>query len=134
MVEIFKQFREETKRVYDFVIKEKKYELKAWTRWASWSDDAFLNQFVKDIASIGDWDNLQWVFMKTEDITEESLHKYVIKAIDKNRDLKIFNGLDVNKLKDKLGVIEMDDSNKIEELIGYLGNDDNFKNIFKVVE
>ena len=72
--------------------------------------------------------------MKTEDITEESLHKYVIKAIDKNRDLKIFNGLDVNKLKDKLGVIEMDDSNKIEELIGYLGNDDNFKNIFKVVE
>ena len=72
--------------------------------------------------------------MKTEDITEENLHKYVIKAIDKNRDLKIWNWIDVNKLKDKLGVIEMDDSNKIEELIGYLGNDDNFKNIFKVVE
>lgn len=133
-MEIFKQFREETKRVYDFVIKEKKYELKAWTKWASWSDEAFLNQFVKDIVSIDKLDNLQWIFMKTEDITKESLHKYVIKAIDKNRDLKILKELDVNKLKDKLGIIEMDDSNKIEALIGYLSDDDNFKNIFKVVE
>ena len=75
MVEIFDQFGNETKRVYDFVIDGKKYELKAWTKWAHWSDEAFLNQFVKDIASIGDLENLQWVFMKTEDITEESLYK-----------------------------------------------------------
>ena len=75
MVEIFDQFGNETKRVYDFVIDGKKYELKAWTKWAPWSDEAFLNQFVKDIASIGDLENLQWVFMKTEDITEESLYK-----------------------------------------------------------
>lgn len=46
-------------RVYDFTVGMKKYELKAWIRWAHWSDEAFLNQFVKDIASIDNLNNLQ---------------------------------------------------------------------------
>ena len=134
MVEIFDQFGNETKRVYDFVIKKKKYELKAWTKWAHWSDEAFLNQFVKDIASIGDLENLQWVFMKTEDITEESLHKYVIKAIDKNRDLKILVNMNSDKLTNTLGIKDINNINKIEKLTKYFSDKDNFEKIFKVVE
>ncbi len=82
---------DEVKRVYDFVIDGKKYELKAWTKWAHWSDDAFLNQFVKDIASIGDLENLQWVFMRTEDITEENLHKYIMNALKTEKCEQLMN-------------------------------------------
>lgn len=59
MVRVFNEFGDETKRVYDFTVGMKKYELKAWIRWAHWSDEAFLNQFVKDIASIDNLNNLQ---------------------------------------------------------------------------
>ena len=50
-----------------------------------------MNQFVKDIASIGDLENLQWVFMRTEDITEENLHKYIMNALKTEKCEQLMN-------------------------------------------
>lgn len=137
MVEIFDQFGNETKRVYDFVIDGKKYELKAWTKWAPWSDEVFLNQFVKDIASIGDLENLQWVFMKTENITEESLHKYIIRTLksQKGRN-ELIRYLKLEQTKALFGFPKkIEDSNElVENIIKHFENKEKFYTLFKVVE
>ena len=137
MVKIFDEFGNETKRVYDFVIKEKKYELKAWTRWAHWSDEAFLNQFVKDIASIDKLGNLQWVFMKTENITEESLHKYIIRTLksQKGRN-ELIRYLKLEQTKALFGFPpKIEDSNElVENIIKHFENKEKFYTLFKVVE
>lgn len=136
MVKIFDQFGNETKRVYDFVIGRTKYELKAWTKWAHWSDEAFLNQFVKDIASIGDLENLQWVFMRTEDITEENLHKYIISTLKSQQGRDRLSNLNLEKTVNLFSFSEkIKDSNKlVENIIKHFENKEKFYTLFKVVE
>lgn len=134
MVEIFDQFGNETKRVYDFVIDGKKYELKAWTKWAPWSDEAFLNQFVKDITSIDNLKNLQWVFMKTEDITEENLYKYIIQALKNEAKSEKLLKIEVSQVIKLTGIENIDDANKVNHIVQYLSNKNNFRKIFNVAE
>lgn len=134
MVKVFNEFGDETKRVYDFAVGPVKYELKAWTRWAHWSDEAFLNQFVKDIASIDNLNNLQWVYMKTENITNITLYQYVVKALNNGKKLDKLSDIDVNKLIKLSGIEDINDANKADYLIRYLSDKSNFDKIFKVVE
>ena len=134
MVKIFDEFGNEMKRVYDFVIKEKKYELKAWTRWAHWSDEAFLNQFIKDIASIDNLKNLQWVFMKTEDITEENLYKYVIQALKNGAKSEKLLKIKADQVIKLTGIKDINDANKVNHIVQYFSNKNNFRKIFNVVE
>ncbi len=128
---------DEVKRVYDFMVDGKRYELKAWTKWAHWSDEAFLNQFVKDIANIDNLKNLQWVFMKTEDITEENLHKYVIKVLKSQQGRnKLIRCLELEKTKALFGFLKkIEDSNElVENIIKHFENKEKFYTLFKVVE
>ena len=134
MVKVFNEFGDETKRVYDFTVGMKKYELKAWTRWAHWSDEAFLNQFVKDIANINNLNNLQWVFMKTEDITNITLYQYVVKALSNSKGREMFSKVNIVKIKEIIKLKDITEVNKVDKLIDYLSKKENFDKIFKIVE
>ena len=96
-----------------------------------------MNQFVKDIASIGDLENLQWVFMKTEDITEESLHKYIIRTLksQKGRN-ELIRYLKLEQTKALFGFPQkIEDSNElVENIIKHFENKEKFYALFKVVE
>ena len=111
-----------------------KYELKAWTKWAPWSDEAFLNQFVKDITSIDNLKNLQWVFMKTEDITEENLYKYIIQALKNEAKSEKLLKIEVSQVIKLTGIENIDDANKVNHIVQYLSNKNNFRKIFNVAE
>jgi len=136
MVKVFDQFGDETKRIYDFTVGIKKYELKAWTKWAHWSDDAFLNQFVKDISSIDNLNNLQWVFQKTTDITQESLHEYVIKALSSNKGRNMLANLKIDKVKKILNFTDklLKPEEMVNNILRYFDNVEKFNAIFKVIE
>lgn len=133
MVKIFDQFGNETKRVYDFVIGRTKYELKAWTRWAPWSDEAFLNQFVKDISSIDNLKNLQWIFMRTEDINSITLHQYVINALNNSKGREALSKVNIVNIR-KIPTLEnVINENKVDMLVDFFIKKENFDIIFKVV-
>lgn len=134
MVKVFNEFGDETKRVYDFTVGMKKYELKAWTRWAHWSDEAFLNQFVKDIANIDNLNNLQWVFQKTEDITQISLHKNIFSALKTEKCEQLINEyISKEKLEQMLGT-KLKSKNSRDALVEFLEKGNNFESIFLIAE
>lgn len=104
----------------------------SWTKWAHWSDEAFLNQFVKDIAGIDHLNELQWVFQKTEDITQESLHGYVSKALKTKINTGNLAGVKTDKLMLLTGIRDITETNKMFHFIQYFSKKSNFDKIFKV--
>lgn len=59
--------------------------MKNWSQWSSWSPGAFRDQFVKDIKSIAEGNQIKWVFNKSEKLDRLTLKKHIIEALD-NKD------------------------------------------------
>ncbi len=122
-------------RIYDLTIDGTKYEMKAWSKWQRWSDGVIRKQFVRDLAnpSLSKLDDLNWVFKKTEDITDATLKAKVINAL-KNDLSKIEEAFDedmVKKLFPADNTIRR--TNYAEKLIENLDRAENFKRVFTVV-
>jgi len=126
-----------TSRQYDAVISGIRHEFKSWREWYSWSDDVIVEQLVKDLANeqIEKLSDLQWVFRRSEGITDiDMLRKKIVGALKKNESKikQSVNKETVMKLfpEDKL----IDDTNCIEKLIYNIDKPENFDKIFKIFE
>ncbi|NJK96355.1 MAG: hypothetical protein HC905_16875 [Bacteroidales bacterium] len=125
----------EVDRFYDIVENGVKKELKAWTTWQSWSDDVIRKQFVRDLANpdLSKIDELNWVFKKTDGITDvATLKSKVINAL-KGDLSKIEDAFDedmVKKLFPTDNTIRR--TNYAEKLIENLDKAGNFERVFKV--
>jgi len=71
-------------RIYDIVVDEGRgkmhYELKNWSNWGSWSDKAFRQQFLKDLATMAKGKRIQWVFSGHK-MSREELKRKIIEAL-----------------------------------------------------
>lgn len=71
-------------RVYDIVVDEGRgkihYELKNWSRWGSWSDTAFRDQFLKDLATMAKRKRVKWVFSGHK-MNREEVKRKIIEAL-----------------------------------------------------
>ena len=56
------------------------YELKNWSNWGSWSDKAFRQQFLKDLATMAKGKRIQWVFSGHK-MSREELKRKIIEAL-----------------------------------------------------
>jgi hypothetical protein len=127
-------------RFYDIVIEEAgkavKKELKAWSKWHSWSDDVIRKQFVRDLANdkLTEIDELNWVFKKTDGITEEILKSKVIAALESKAGKEALKQVPLQKVIDFTGLDNLNEVAKAQALINHFKDIDNFKTIFKVVE
>ena len=75
-------------RVYDIVVDEGRskihYELKNWSRWGSWSDTAFRDQFLKDLATMAKGKRVKWVFSDHK-MNREEVKRKIIKALQDDK-------------------------------------------------
>ena len=130
-------------RVYDIKVeyfikgelKTKLLELKNWNRFYP---ETIKNQFLKDLQMIDDLGNVQWIFAKTNNISDlQTLKAKVIEA------LKTADGKPIEELE-KLFVKPNDFTEKIKRWIGgdkssaellleWLDKPENFKKIFEIV-
>ena len=74
----------EVARVYDAIVeyggKITKYEMK---NWAKWYPSTIKNQFIKDLQSIKNLDELKWVFNTTSGVTKANLKSKIISTLRK---------------------------------------------------
>ena len=118
-------------RRYDLVVNTIRYELKSWSKWMPWSDKIILDQLVKDLSKVTDLDKLQWIFRKTEGITDDMLKQNLKKALTSSQGIDALNQIPEGKLTKLFDLAEKEvlNAHKIEKFI-----DENFDVIFKVVE
>ena len=130
-------------RVYDIKVeyfikgelKTKLLELKNWNRFYP---ETIKNQFLKDLQNMKDLGDIQWIFAKTNNISDlQTLKAKVIEA------LKTADGKPIEELE-KLFVKPNDFTEKIKRWIGgdkssaellleWLDKPENFKKIFEIV-
>ena len=129
----------EVARVYDAIVeyggKITKYEMK---NWAKWYPSTIKNQFIKDLQSIKNLDELKWIFNTTSGVTKANLKSKIISTLRK-ADGKAIEELgnisldQVKKLfKNEAKVINKE--NRIEFLLKKLEDDKVFNEIFEIVE
>jgi tRNA threonylcarbamoyladenosine modification (KEOPS) complex Cgi121 subunit len=90
-----------TSRQYDAVISGVRHEFKSWREWYSWSDDVIVEQLVKDLANeqIKELSDLQWVFRRSEGITDDILKANIKKALSSDKAIeKLLKELPEDKL------------------------------------
>jgi len=110
--------------------------MKCWREWQGWSDNVIQNQFVRDLSNpkLTSLDKLQWVFKKTDGITDDVLKDKVIGALKKDIP-KLKEALDFNTVKKLFPRDELiDETNYVERLIKNFEKAENFNKVFKVVE
>ena len=105
--------------------------MKCWSSWFNWSDGVVLEQLVKDLRGINNLEDLQWIFKKTDGITEDILKQNLKKALTDSKGIEALQQIPKEKLTtlfnlEKEGILN---ANNIEKFI-----DNNFNTIFKVVE
>jgi hypothetical protein len=129
---------DEFKRIYDITYEAfengrdviKKLELKNWNNFYP---ETIKNQFVKDLQNIKEFGEIEWIFNKTDVITDiPTLKTKVMGALN----VKDLDGIPLNKIKELLGNSfgKVDDLNKSEKLLKALNDDSIFESIFKIAE
>jgi hypothetical protein len=119
-------------RFYDIVVDGARYEMKAWSKWQSWSDGVIRKQFVRDLANpdLSKIDELNWVFKKTDGITDvDVLRKNVVNALEENSST-LKTAFEANR--DQFRRLFGDDIKTIDDIIDAIDEPDNFKLIFNV--
>lgn len=128
----------EVARVYDAIVeyggKITKYEMK---NWAKWYPSTIKNQFIKDLQSIKNLDELKWVFNTTSGVTKANLKSKIISTLRKAdgkpiEELeRLFKNEDiVKKLKNIFG----EDIKTSKDILNKLNDDKIFNQIFEIVE
>ncbi|GET46193.1 hypothetical protein [Capnocytophaga felis] len=134
---------DDIKRIYDIEIKKRvngrteitNLELK---NWSNFYPETIKNQFVKDLQKMGELGNIQWIFNKTNNISDISVLKTnVIKALKKADGTPIE---EISKLfkndgfKDK--VILWMNTNEVSSnsFLDWLDKPENFNKFFEIVE
>lgn len=129
--------KETVARTYDIVTEKggqrTRYELKNWSSWGSWSDKAFRQQFLKDIAVMAEGKRVKWVFSGYK-MSRDEVKRRIIEALQDPMFQKAINEViddtEAGVIGDVLGV-------EIEwrtEVIKVLEQDNVFDIIFKFFE
>ena len=129
--------KETVARTYDIVTEKggqrTRYELKNWSSWGSWSDKAFRQQFLKDIAVMAEGKRVKWVFSGYK-MSRDEVKRRIIEALQDPMFQKAINEViddtEAGVIGDVLGV-------EIEwrtEVIKVLEQDNVFDIIFKFIE
>ncbi|MFK8299068.1 hypothetical protein ACI76O_11860 [Capnocytophaga cynodegmi] len=134
---------DDIKRIYDIEVKKRvngrteitNLELKSW---GNFYPETIKNQFVKDLQKMKELGNIQWIFNKTNNISDISVLKTnVIKALKKadgtpiEEIQKLFEN---DSFKDK--VILWMNTNKVspKSFLEWLDEPENFNKLFEIVE
>jgi len=122
-----------TSRRYDAVINGVRHEFKSWREWYSWSDDVIIEQLVKDLANpeIKSLENLQWVFRRSEGITDEILKANVMKALKSDKGKKMLKEAFSNK-EGQFKKLFGDKVKSADDIINLIDKPEIFNQIFKV--
>lgn len=97
----------EVDRFYDIVVDGVSKELKAWSKWHSWSDNVIRKQFVRDLANprLEKIEKLNWVFKKTDGIADiDFLRKKVIGALESKAGKEALKQVPLQKVIDFTGL------------------------------
>jgi len=129
--------KETVVRIYDIVADEGRgkmhYELKNWSSWGSWSDKAFRQQFLKDLATMAEGKRVKWVFSGHK-LSREVVKQRIIEAL---QDPMFQEAIDEIIDDARAGVIgdllEVKIKRK-DEIIKNLEQDNVFDIIFKFIE
>jgi len=91
---------------------------------------------VKDLSNqnLDKLEDLQWVFKKTSGITEEVLKDKVIGALESTAGREALKQVPLQKVIEFTKLKNLSEASKVQTLINYFKNVDNFKTVFKVVE
>ncbi len=125
-------------RIYDVVEQSRKglthYELKNWSRWGSWSDTAFRDQFLKDLATMAKGKRVKWVFSGHK-MSREEVKRKIIKALQDGAFLEAVKAL----VKDKGKRHAIEQILEIKHLRGeslpeVIGRDQVFNVIFEIID
>ena len=124
-------------RIYDIVTKSDlgpiNYELKNWSNWGSWSDKAFRQQFLQDLATMAEGKRVKWVFSGHK-LSREVVKRRIIEAL---QDPMFQEAIDEIIDDARAGVIgdllEVKIKRK-DEIIKNLEQDNVFDIIFKFIE
>jgi hypothetical protein len=79
-------------------------------------------------------DNLQWIFKKTDGITEDILKTKVIGALESDAGKEALKQMSLKQVINLTGLDDLTEATKVQAIINHLNNSDNFNIIFKVVE
>lgn len=103
---------------------------------AGWSDNVIYDQFVKDISNqtLDKLEDLQWVFKRTSGITDDVLKDKVIGALESTAGREALKQVPLQKVIEFTKLKNLSEASKVQTLINYFKNVDNFKTVFKVVE
>ena len=125
-------------RVYDIVVDEGRgkihYELKNWSRWGSWSDTAFRDQFLKDLATMAKGKRVKWVFSGHK-MNREEVKRKIIKALQDGAFLEAVKALVKDKGKRHAieQILEIKHLRE-ESLPEVIGRDQVFNVIFEIID
>ena len=130
--------KETVARIYDIVADEGRgkmhYELKNWSSWGSWSDKAFRQQFLKDLATMAEGKRVQWVFSGHK-MSREELKRRVIEALQDRAFLEAVKAL-IKKEPQRIAIekiLKVKDL-KVASLPEVIGRDQVFNVIFEIID
>ena len=106
--------------------------------WAKWYPSTIKNQFIKDLQSIKNLDELKWVFNTTSGVTKANLKSKIISTLRKadGKAIEELGNISLDQVK-KLFKNEakvINKGNRIEFLLKKLEDDKVFNEIFEIVE
>ena len=130
--------KETVVRIYDIVVDEGRgkmhYELKNWSSWGSWSDKAFRQQFLKDLATMAEGKRVQWVFSGHK-MSREELKRAILASLREpafRQDLK--EALPTQSHQEVVEhLLGIDPDQKID-LIQALERDEVFDVVFEIIQ
>ena len=130
--------KETVARTYDIVtekgMQETRYELKNWSSWGSWSDKAFRQQFLKDLATMAEGKRVQWVFSGHK-MSREELKRAILASLREpafRQDLK--EALPTRSHQEIVkGLLGIEPDQKID-LIQALERDEVFDVVFEIIQ
>ncbi|MEY1638193.1 hypothetical protein [Tenuifilum osseticum] len=98
--------------------------------------DARERGLINDLGNekLGEFANLQWVFKKTDGITDDVLKDKVIGALESKAGKEALKQVPLQKVIEFTKLKNLSEVSKVQALINHFKDVNNFKTVFKVVE